>query len=405
MTRRVVITGLGAVGSFGCGRAALAAALANGAPRREEVQRPDGLHGTRSARTAALVGGLDLTALVPPAAARRMSPPSRFAVAAGRLALDDAGLESRALESAATVLATSFGPTSFTEKLLRQILLEGPAAASPSLFTECVANAPAAQVAIALGIRGPNISITQREAGPLTAMARGAALVAAGRADAALVGAAEEMSPLLHAVLDRFRALARPRGREGEVARPFDRRRDGFLAADGAAVAVLETEDAAARRSARPLARIAAWGAAFDCTASQTDWGVGSAGLGEALYGLLGRNGLSPEAIELVVAGASGAVAGDRLEALTLRAAWAGHPLPPVLAPKATTGEYGGAALAAAVLAMAGSSFGPTHGFAQPDPALGIAPHDGRPLPRPRRALVSALAAGGAAGWLVLEQP
>ena len=124
MKRPVVITGLGAVGSFGRGRAALAAALADGAPRRENVARPAGLHGSRSALTAALVGRLDLTALVPPAAARRMSPPSRFAVAAGRLALDDAGLESSSLESAATILATSFGPTSVTEKLLRQTLVD-----------------------------------------------------------------------------------------------------------------------------------------------------------------------------------------------------------------------------------------------------------------------------------------
>ena len=86
-----------------------------------------------------------------------------------------------------------------------------------------------------------------------------------------------------------------------------------------------------------------------------------------------------------------------------LRAAWEDRPLPPVLAPKAVVGEYGGGFLAAAVLAAAGAPFGPTAGFAEPDPALGLTPHDGSPLPPPRRVLATSLAAGGAGVWLLLE--
>jgi hypothetical protein len=88
-----------------------------------------------------------------------------------------------------------------------------------------------------------------------------------------------------------------------------------------------------------------------------------------------------------------------------LRAAWGGAPLPPIAAPKAVTGEYGGGLLGAAVLAAAGSPPGPTPGFAEPDPELGVAPHDGSPLPPPSTVLVTSLAAGGAAAWLVLGRP
>src|SRR5947199_190102 len=82
---------------------------------------------------------------------------------------------------------------------------------------------------------------------------------------------------------------------------------------------------------------------------------------------------------------------------------WGGRAaLPPIAAPKAVTGEYGGGLLGAAVLAAAGSPLGPTPGFAEPDPELGIVPHDGSPLPPPATVLVTSLAAGRAASWLVL---
>ncbi len=61
-------------------------------------------------------------------------------------------------------LGVSFGPSSITEKLLEQILCGDPQEASPSLFMESVANAPAGQVAMALDLRGPNAAIAQRKA-------------------------------------------------------------------------------------------------------------------------------------------------------------------------------------------------------------------------------------------------
>ena len=78
--------------------------------------------------------------------------------------------------------------------------------------------------------------------------------------------------------------------------------------------------------------------------------------------------------------------------------------LPPVLAPKAVTGEYGGAQLAAAILATAGAEFGPTGGYETFDPVLRVTPHGGGPLPPPRHVLVTALAGGGAGAWIVLER-
>jgi 3-oxoacyl-(acyl-carrier-protein) synthase len=406
LSRSVLVTGLGTVGSYGCGAESLRKALASPAAQTSEIDRSAGYHLPESSRRACLVAYRELAAWVPPMEARRMSPPSKLALAAARMALGCAGLEGApAEESTAVVIATSFGPSSYSEGLLKQILFEGPESTSPSLFTESVANAPAAQIAIALRARGPSPTICQREAGPLLAAGRGAAEILAGRTPRALAGAVEEMTPLLHSLLDRFGALARPGPDGEEAARPFDRCRSGFLAGEGATVLVLEESENARKRGARPLARVLGGGSAFDPSAPATDWGTGHEVLARALRRSLSRAGLEPGDVGLIVSGAAGSRAGDRLEALALRSAWGETPLPPVVAPKAVTGEYGGGFLGSAVLAAAGARFGPTPGFREPDPELGLVPYDGSRRLSPSVVLATSLAVGGAAAWLILGKP
>jgi 3-oxoacyl-(acyl-carrier-protein) synthase len=400
-----VVTGLGVVGAHGIGRDSLFAALRSGRPLASAIDRSAGYHAADSSRLAALVPRVDLAAWLPPAEARRLSVPSRFAVAAARMAVEEAGAASLTGRRVAVVLATAFGALLFTEKLVRQILDEGPESAQPFYFSECVANAAAARVAIALGARGANVTITEREAGPLLALARAAQEVREGRADVAIAGAADEMTPLLHALLDRFRATARARGGRDEAARPFDAARDGVLAGEGASAVVVERDATARARGATVLARLIASGAAFDPTAPVSDWGDGGAALGRALSLALERAGIDVASIDLVVSGASGARRGDRIEAQTLAAVWGGRRVPPIVAPKAVLGEYGGGLLAAAIAATQGAAFGPVSTLENHDATLPVVPHDGTDLDAPRRVLVSALAAGGAAAWVVLERP
>ena len=393
----VAVTGLGTLGAWGSGSDRLAAALAAGSPLTSEVDRSAGYHLPCGARRACLVPPGQFAGWLSAPESRRMSPPSKLAVAASRMALCCAGLTGAGVEEAAVVIATAFGPSTNTEVLLKQILLEGPESASPSLFMESVANAPAAQIAIALKARGSSVTVCQREAGPLLALGLGAREVASGRARRVLAGTVDEMIPLLHAILDRFGALTRE-----EVARPFDRRRSGFLAGEGAAVAVLESEGDVAARGGRALARLLAWGNGFDPTAPPSGWGRGHRALARSLRRTLERAGLGPADVDLVVSGASGAREGDRLEAEVLRAVWEGALLPPVAAPKAVTGEYGGGLFAAAVLAAAGSPLGPTPGFEEADPEVGVIPLDGSPVAAPSVVLATSLAAGGAGAWVVL---
>lgn len=399
-----VITGLGVIGPHGIGRESLEQALLAGRPLGSEIDRSAGYHEAGSSRLAALVPKLDVSRFLPSAESRRLSVPSRFAVVAARMALADAGIADLTGRRVAVILATAFGALLFTEKLVRQILEEGPESAQPFYFSECVANAAAARVAIALGARGANVTITEREAGPLLALARGAQEVREGRADLAIAGAADEMTSLLHALLDRFRSTARAVDQRSEAARPFDASRNGVLAGEGASVCVIEREVEARARGARVLARVAATGAAFDPTASVSDWGDGHEALARALRTALARSGRRIEDVDCIVSGASGARRGDRLESATLAAAWGEARIPPVVTPKAVVGEFGGGLLAAAVLAVEGAPFGRPVAFEARDPLLSVAPHDGSPLPAPRRVLISSLAAGGAAAWALLER-
>jgi 3-oxoacyl-[acyl-carrier-protein] synthase II len=412
LSRPLAITGLGTVGAYGCGSESLRQILADPGPlsRLSEIDLASGYHREHGARRAFLSAGQKLSEWLAPGEARRMSPPSKLTVASARMALRGAGFADGRCdrEETSVVVSTSYGPSSYSEALLKQILFEGPDATSPFYFTESVANAPAAQIAILCRARGPSVTICQREAGALLAVAQGADDIAAGKAPCSLAGSVEEVTPLLHALLDRFGALARPGEDGAEVARPFDRRRDGFLISEGATVLFLEPEESAAGRGVRPLARLLAWGSAFDPSASRSGWGTGAERLARSLLRTLERAGLDLGQIDRIVSGASGARDGDLLEARMLRAAWAAsgnRPLPPVLAPKAAVGEYGGGFLGAAVLAAGGAEFGPTPGFGEPDPEVGVVPHDGSPLPPPSTVLVTSLAAGGAAAWLVLGSP
>jgi 3-oxoacyl-[acyl-carrier-protein] synthase II len=401
---RVVITGLGVVAGPDCGTEALTASLGAAAMKTVVVDDRQGYHVPGSSRRAVLSTGVDLSPWVPPAVARRMSPPSRLAVAATQMALVQSGLAGAVGGlSTGVVLSSSLGPVTSTEQLLDVARRDGPQAVSPFAFAESVANAAAGQVAIFTKAQGPNLTIVQREAGSLTAIGRGAALIASGHVDRVLAGTVDEMPPLLHALIGRFEALAKPDEMGAEIARPFDARRNGFVVAEGAVVVVLEREDLARARGARILGRIRGFAGAFDATAPRLGWGGGSAALAGAVDRMLKSAGCRVSDVTRIVSGASGAVAGDRIEADVLKAVWAGAPLPTILVPKAYVGQYGGGFLAGAVLSVSGGLFGKTPGFESPDPALGIHPFAGGLLTPAPLSLFTTIGSGGSASWLLVE--
>ena len=399
----VVVTGLGTIGACGVGVPPLLEQLDAGRPRTVDVVLSGGLHRSHGARKAALVDQIPIGDHVSPLISRRMSRPSQLAVVAARTALMSANVEVPPVadDGLGVVLSSAFGPSTTTWKLFEQIVQDDPRTASPMLFSECVANAPAAQVAIQCRARGPNLTVPHREDGGLTALRIAGGDLLKGRTRMALAGVAEEVTPVVHTSLDRFDALCTGESGE-ELPRPFDRHRNGALAAEGATILVLETAASAESRGARILARIRAWESAFDPFTSRTTWGREPRHLAESLQRFLARSAIDAGDIDRIVSGASGTQMGDRLEAVVLRTIWP-EAMPPVLAPKGVTGEYGGGFLAAALLAAAGRVFGRMPACSAPDPDLNVRPHDGSALPAPRLTLVSSLSSAGYASWILLE--
>lgn len=406
MVETVVITGVGTVGPAGSGLEALRQALRDGRMESSPVDRSAGFHRSGRAARAGQLGEDPYAPWLSMREARRMSPASRMAVCAARMAIDAAQLEAGDLAGAGTAicLGTGFGSTTYASALLQQVHDQGPLSISPLLFMETVANAHAGQVALALGSTGSNVTLSQREASGLLAMARAADLLRHGKAERVLAGCVDEVSPILHAMLDRFGALARPGlDQDIETARVFDAKRNGFVISAGGTVCVVETSARARERGAVPLAGIRASARAMDPTAPSADWGSGHGELARRLKRRLVQQGVDLDSIDVIVSGANGSRRGDRLEALVLREVF-GDRLPPVLAPKSVTGEYGGGFLASALLAFEEIDWQSTPGFREPDPDLGLMPYQGGGLPPARRVLVTSLAAGGAACWMILDE-
>jgi 3-oxoacyl-(acyl-carrier-protein) synthase len=204
-------------------------------------------------------------------------------------------------------------------------------------------------------------------------------------------------------VLDAHGALARaPHSGAPERAHAFDPERTGLLVAEGASIWMLEDEAPARVRGAQPRARVRAIVRANDATAGMTDWGTGHGHLAARLRERLDALGTPPRSIDLIVSGASGSARGDALEAAVLQHVFADADHVPIVTPKLATGEYGGGFLGAGLLAFEDLEWAASLCFGLTD--AGPAPLQ-RPVRGPfERVLMTTLAAGGAAVWIVLDR-
>lgn len=259
--RRVVVTGVGSVSAVGIGGGeVVATALAQGVPAIGAIR------GFSTEGSASHLAG-EVGDLAPHLAAdeiRRLSRVSQFAVIACRLALADAGVEPGAVPGLGLVLGSHYGDLRSSEAFARGFLARGPLGLSPLLFPSTVMNGMAAHAAIALGARGPMLTLNQSGIGGELAVARAVGLVATGRAPAVLAGGVDELSGILYREIVRLGGTSPggPRGSGPEGCWPFDRRANGTVLGEGATVVLLEAGEVARARGARVYAEVrgAAWG-------------------------------------------------------------------------------------------------------------------------------------------------
>lgn len=195
---RIAIQGVGAVGGFGCGVAALAHALERGP-----------LPGPCAADPA------PLDRFVPRRTQRRLDRFSRLAVLAAYLALEDAGALDGDRERLGVVVASGFGATGTTLAMIDSIIESGDVCTSPIHFAGSLHNTPAAHLSILLGAKGPSLTVSQFELSVPSALMAAKLWLDQGRVDRVLFGAVDERSELNDYLWQRQAELARPLGPAG----------------------------------------------------------------------------------------------------------------------------------------------------------------------------------------------
>lgn len=371
------------------GVAAFAALLESGVTAISAVDRFDtaGL----SARRAAVVRDFKARDFIAPAKLRRMNMLSRYGLAAANLALADAGVEAAGLPGTGVALGTAFGPVQTSVDYMAEYVEKGPALASPQLFAESVANAPGSHIAIECGLRGFNLTVTQRESSALAAAMYGASQIVKGTVEVSVVGGVEELNEMSFSVLDRVGALAHEDAGGDGALRPFDRRRNGMLMGEGGAIFI--TGKAGSPR----YGYFAGFGMARDTTASISNWGDDPRAVAAAMRDAIRDAELQPDDIDAVYASANGTIRGDRLEYLAIEQLFGQRRLP-VVATKGYFGEYaaGGALqLLAALLAIRDQRLHSSCGFESADEAMHIDVTRSATDAPLRNILVNSLSAGG----------
>ncbi|MBV2156640.1 beta-ketoacyl synthase [Kitasatospora sp. SUK 42] len=300
----------------------------------------------------------------------------QLAIVASRQALDDAGWDPATWDGArvGVVLGNSLGGVQTVERQHRALLDGGPRRVSPLLIPMSMVNMVAGQVAIDIGARGPSQVVATACASGTTAVGTARELLRSGACDVVLAGGSESaLTPLAMAGLSRMGALSRRTDDPATASRPFDADRDGFVAAEGAGVLVLERIADARARGAVPRAVVRGYGAATDAhhpTAPDPD----GRGIEQALRAALADAGLGPSDVDHVNAHGTSTPLNDVTEGRMLHRVLGDGPL--VTSTKGVTGH----ALAAAgaieagftALAIQHRSVPPTANLARLDPELEI---------------------------------
>ncbi len=315
--RRVVVTGLGIVSPLGIGwRESWDAALAGTSTARTITRFDPADH---ACRIACEVHGFDPEDHIDRRAARRMDRASQLAVAAARMAVEDAGLEVRDGERAGAVISTGNGSSQTFEDNNAQLIARGPGRASPLMVPMTIVNMSAGHVSMQLGLRGPSSCVVTACASGNHGIGDASAIIRKGAADVMVAGGTEAgVTPFCMAGLDATRALSRRNDDPEHASRPFDRDRDGFVSAEGAGILVLESLEHALDRGAPIICELVGYGASSDAYhLTEPDpsgrWQVA------AMRAALARGGLDGTDVDYVNAHGTSTGAGDPVEIGAIR--------------------------------------------------------------------------------------
>jgi 3-oxoacyl-(acyl-carrier-protein) synthase len=289
------------------------------------------------------------------------------------------------------VIGTAIGGITTTLRMHDVLRDEGPRWVSAYFLPNIIPDAPAGHVAITCGARGYNLAPVGACATGGQAVGEALRAVRDGLVDVVIAGGAEAaINPLVLSGFVQMRALA-TNDDPGRACRPFDRERSGFVCSEGAAMLIIESEEHALARGARPLATLMGYGCnadAHDMAAPHPD----SSGLIEAIELALRNADISPADIDYVNPHGTGTPLGDRLEARALHHVFP-QGVPATSGVKGSVGHMMAAAGAfeavAATQSVRSGVIAPTLNHDNPDPALELELVAGTPLSRRVRTALS----------------
>ncbi len=369
----IVITGIGVYAAVGNNRKAFWEGMTAGVSGAGPITGFDP-SGYKS-RIAAQVKDFDPEQYLTKKRSRRMSRFSQLASCAALQAVSDAGLtlESLDLSRVGTVIGTAAGDYENLEAEHRKLLEKGPGYGHPLSVPMIIPNMSSANVAIDLGISGPNLGVATACSSGAHAIALASLILRSGATDVMLAGGSEAaISPLTVNAYGCMGVLTSRNDDPTHASRPFDADRDGFLIGEGAAVLVLEREEDAKRRGAVILAYLAGAGMTADAHSIAIPEPDGKAAAA-AITQAISQAGLNPEDIGYINAHGTSTPANDATETKAIKRALGAHAYKVAISSNKsmighTLGAAGAVEAAATVMAVHTGILPPTINYETPDP-------------------------------------
>jgi len=374
MDRRIVVTGLGPLTSIGEGRDAFWDGLLagrSGVCNVEEMLNLDGI----DVKLGAPLMDFDPTAYIDPKKARRIDRSAQLAMAAAKLAVEDADLPMEAidLDRGAVIAGTGIGGMLTFEENMEILAEKGPRKVSPFFVPRMMPNAMSGEISIQFGFRGPNFGVVSACASSAHAIGLAAQLIKAGAADIAIAGGAESvLLRITFAGFARMGALSKRNDEPERASRPFDKDRDGFVMGEGGGFLVLETLEGALNRGAHIYGEVAGFGMSADAShiTAPCEDGRGQA---QAMKLALEQAGVAPQEVDYINAHGTSTGLNDPAETAAIkRALGASARKVKISSTKSQIGHLlgaaGGVEAIATLMTMAHGQIPATLNYETPDP-------------------------------------
>ena len=326
-SRRVVVTGIGAVSSIGNSVDAMWESLLAGKSGIGPVTKFDA--SAYRTRIAGEVRDLDVSKYMTEKEARRLDDFCLYAIAAGDEAMKDAGLGIDLRDGSladpnrvGVCVGSGIGGMRTMEEQCMKLLQQGPSKVSPFLIPMMIIDMASGSLSMRYGAKGPNHAVVSACSTASHSIGESYWMVKRGDADIMITGGAEaSVSRLGFAGFCSMKALSQRNDEPTKASRPFDKDRDGFVMSEGAGILILEEYEHAKARGAKIYAEVIGYGATGDAY-HITSPAPGGEGGARALTMALKNAGLNPEDVDYINAHGTSTSLNDKFETAAIKTAF-----------------------------------------------------------------------------------